>query len=143
MARPQCDIPIVFSSMCFISVYTCFRIFFYEWLQFIPIYFESCFSISCTFFLLFMMKTHFQFFKLTIIAYRLDNTLSSFQIDAFWSMCLHKNLHLHRVLCKLHNNFRCYKFIWHDRFLIFKDSLVVADFYRGWDWVLMFYSIVS
>jgi hypothetical protein len=33
-------------------------------------------------------------------------------------MCLHTNLHLHRILCKLHNNFRCYKFILHDKFLI-------------------------
>ncbi len=33
-------------------------------------------------------------------------------------MCLHTNLHLHRILCKLHNNFTCYKFILHVKFLI-------------------------
>ncbi len=33
-------------------------------------------------------------------------------------MCLHTNLQLHRILYKLHNNFRCYKFILHDKFLI-------------------------
>jgi hypothetical protein len=45
-------------------------------------------------------------------------------------MCLHTNLHLHRILCKLHNNFRCYKFILHDKFLIFRKSLIVGDIYR-------------
>jgi len=45
-------------------------------------------------------------------------------------MLLHTNLHLHKILCKLHNNIRCYKFILHDKFLILRKSLVVGDIYR-------------
>jgi hypothetical protein len=45
-------------------------------------------------------------------------------------MCLHTNLHLHRILYKSHNNFKCYKFILHDKFLILRKSLVVGNIYR-------------
>ncbi len=45
-------------------------------------------------------------------------------------MFLHTNLHFHRILCKLHNNFKCYKFILHDKFLILRKSSIDGDIYR-------------
>jgi len=128
MASPHCDTPLVYLFiLCFISVYTCFRIFFYEWLQFslnLAFQFLAPFSY-CSWWrhtssfsnwqsLHIDLRRHFQFFKLM----------------HFDLMCLQRNLHLHRILCKLHNNFTCYQFISHDRFLILRKSLVVADFYR-------------
>ncbi len=45
-------------------------------------------------------------------------------------MCLHTNLHLHRILCKLHNNFRCYKFILHDKSSKNHPTVVITSV--GW-----------
>jgi hypothetical protein len=60
-------------------------------------------------------------------------------------MCLHTNLHLHRILCKLHNNFRCYKFILHDKFLIlrFIGHGIEGETFRSIFFIQVWYKTLS
>jgi hypothetical protein len=98
-------------------------------LQFIAILFESCFQFLVPFSYCSWWRHTFSFSNWQSLHINLTIHFQFFKLMHFDLMCLQRNLHLHRILCKLHNNFTCCQFISHDRFLIFKNSLVVADFY--------------